>query len=170
MTDNNELPPLPTPSAGNLLRPGKPKETVYTADQMHAYARAALAQRQGESDEVTRDREADRQSFGDPEFNRWLDESITENGEFTVWHTLKSTNDAYAGFVARLAYISKQAEPVAKFQNEAWDTGKCPVCGSTDPATAEHPRAGRGPGVLALEGQARPLGLWPDQRVRAGPR
>lgn len=48
-TDNNQLPPLPTPPhrfAVELTPTGKRLD--YTADDMHAYARAALAQRQGE--------------------------------------------------------------------------------------------------------------------------
>lgn len=51
-----------------------------------------------------RDREADRAQYPDPDFNRWLDESITENGEVTVWDTFDSTDDAYAGWAARPSY------------------------------------------------------------------
>lgn len=36
------LPPLPEPSAGSLLRPGMPKEKVYTADQLREYAQTAV--------------------------------------------------------------------------------------------------------------------------------
>lgn len=50
-----------------------------------------------------RDRERDRQRFSDPDFNAWLDQAITENGEYTVWHQLGSTEDAYHGWeVARM--------------------------------------------------------------------
>lgn len=59
-----------------------------------------------------RDREADRQRFPDPDFHRWLDEPITENGEFTVWDSLKSVDDAYTGWRCRPSY-AQQAEPVA---------------------------------------------------------
>lgn len=52
-----------------------------------------------------RDREADRRRFTDPDFNRWLDDSITENGEFCVWHQLGSTVDAYAGWTARQYHV-----------------------------------------------------------------
>ena len=39
--------PLPTPSAGTLLRPGKTPEKVYTAEQIREYAAiVAAAQRQ----------------------------------------------------------------------------------------------------------------------------
>ena len=45
------LPPLPA-SAGNLLKPGQPRMgvRVYTADQMRAYALAALADRTAAED------------------------------------------------------------------------------------------------------------------------
>lgn len=52
-TDNNQLPPLPEPE-GEILditehgRPYRKAAGLFTDDQMHAYARAALAQRQGE--------------------------------------------------------------------------------------------------------------------------
>ena len=35
---------LPEPSAGTILRPGHPREKVYTADQMRAYAEQYAAQ------------------------------------------------------------------------------------------------------------------------------
>jgi hypothetical protein len=56
-----------------------------------------------------RDREQDRIRFPDPDFNRWLDEAITENGEFTAWHALSSTGDAYAGWSVRPDYCAEQA-------------------------------------------------------------
>lgn len=58
-----------------------------------------------------RDREADRARFSDPNFNRWLDEPITENGEFTAWDTLSSTGDAYAGWSVRPNYEPVVAPP-----------------------------------------------------------
>lgn len=58
-----------------------------------------------------RDREADRERFTDPNFNRWLDEAITENGEHTVWSALKSTGDAYAAWRAHPDY-THAAQPV----------------------------------------------------------
>ena len=46
MTDNNELPALP--DAADVIRFDEGWQDVFTNSQMHAYARAALAQRQGE--------------------------------------------------------------------------------------------------------------------------
>ena len=37
-----DLPPLPEPSAGTMLRPGMPREKVYTADQLRSYAAEAV--------------------------------------------------------------------------------------------------------------------------------
>lgn len=54
-----------------------------------------------------RDREADRRRFPDPDFNRWLDDSITENGEFTVWHQIGDVVDAHAAWTARQYYVMK---------------------------------------------------------------
>lgn len=62
--------------------------------------------------QAKRDREADRARFPDTAFNTWLDESITENGEFTAWDSLSSTGDAYAGWSVRSNYAPTQAEPV----------------------------------------------------------
>ena len=47
---------------------------------------------------ATRDREVDRLRFHDARFNAWLDETVTENGEFTVWDMLTSTDDAWAAW------------------------------------------------------------------------
>ena len=61
-----------------------------------------------------RGREADRARFPDPAFNEWLDTTVTENGEFTVWHLLASTGDALAGWENRPHYVKEQpAEAVA---------------------------------------------------------
>lgn len=57
-----------------------------------------------------RNREADRARFPDPNFNRWLDEAITENGEYTAWHALQSTGDAYAGWCVRPDYTGPAPE------------------------------------------------------------
>lgn len=43
-------------------------------------------------------REYDRERFPDPEFNRWLDEPITENGEATVWDITPSIISAWYGW------------------------------------------------------------------------
>jgi hypothetical protein len=43
-------------------------------------------------------RERDRLRFPDANFNHWLDEAITENGEFTVWHNIKSVASAWDGW------------------------------------------------------------------------
>ena len=49
-----------------------------------------------------RDREADRQRFRDPKFNAYLDQAITENGEFTTWHQIDNVVDAWYGYQAGL--------------------------------------------------------------------
>ncbi len=68
--------------------------------------------------ETQRDREGDRWLFPNPEFNRWLDEPITENGEFTVWHQIDSICDAWHGFVA-----GKQASmPPQDFMQDLFST------------------------------------------------
>ena len=78
-------------------------------------ARAALAAQEQAVDKVERNREADRACFPDPNFNRWLDEAVTENGEFTVWDQIGDTCDAWSGWTNRPFYPSKeQAEPVAE--------------------------------------------------------
>lgn len=56
----------------------------------------------GESDSL-RSREADRQRFGDPLFNTWLDETVADGG-WTAWHLLSSTGDAKAGWDCRASY------------------------------------------------------------------
>ena len=60
--------------------------------------------------DAPRNREDDRARFPDPDFNRWLDEAITENGEYTAWHALKSTGDAYAGWCVRPDYTSPEPD------------------------------------------------------------
>lgn len=49
-----------------------------------------------------RDREADRQRFPDPLFNKWLDEGIADG--YTAWDALSSTGDAKAGWDCRASY------------------------------------------------------------------
>lgn len=51
---------------------------------------------------VPRDREADRQRWRDPKFNAYLDQAITENGEFTTWDQIDNVNDAWYGYQAGL--------------------------------------------------------------------
>lgn len=58
---------------------------------------AELAEQQGVTD--ARDRAADRARFPDREFNHWLDEAITENGEFTIWDQIVDTCSAWHGWV-----------------------------------------------------------------------
>lgn len=48
--------------------------------------------------EIPVDREADRARYPDPAFNRWLDQSVTESGEYSVWHMLRSVHDAHSGW------------------------------------------------------------------------
>jgi hypothetical protein len=55
-----------------------------------------------------RDRESDRQRYPDINFNRWLDESITENGEFSVWHQIEDIVAAWAAWQSRPLYGSLQ--------------------------------------------------------------
>lgn len=57
-----------------------------------------------------RDRDADRQKFSDPAFNRWLDESITENGEFSVWHQLGDVATAWSAWESRPHYERKACD------------------------------------------------------------
>lgn len=49
-----------------------------------------------------RDREADRQRFRNPKFNAYLDQAITENGEFTTWDQIDNVSDAWYGYQAGL--------------------------------------------------------------------
>lgn len=49
-----------------------------------------------------RDREEDRKRWSHRGFNAYLDQAITENGEFTTWHQLADTGDAYYGYMAGL--------------------------------------------------------------------
>lgn len=56
---------------------------------------------------ANRDREADRRRFPDPAFNRWLDESITENGEFSVWHQINDIAGAHAAWTVKDFYDRK---------------------------------------------------------------
>lgn len=64
----------------------------------------------------TRDREADRQRFPDPEFNRWLDEGISDSGH-TVWDQIHDVGAAWCGWYNRPYYATQEpqaaAEPVA---------------------------------------------------------
>lgn len=62
-----------------------------------------------------RDREADRERFPDPEFNRWLDEGISDGGH-TVWDALASVCDAWHGWENRQYYAAPtppKSEPIA---------------------------------------------------------
>lgn len=75
---------------------------LYTHAQQHSAAGGGEARLSRE--------EARR--YSDPGFQQWLDDSITENAEFTVWDTLKNVHDAYSGWCAR-PYYAPQAEPVS---------------------------------------------------------
>lgn len=79
-----------------------------------------------------RDREADRHRFPDPAFNRWLDESITENGEFSVWHQLGDVATAWAAWESRPHYKRKTCDLCdctgdIHDQTGEW-RGECPYC------------------------------------------
>lgn len=90
---------------------------IPSAAEVDAEIRSALNAAPPAPAAEKRDREADRQRFVDLDFNRWLDESITENGEFTVWHSLKSTQDAYAGWQCRLSYAP---HPMSRVEFTSW--------------------------------------------------
>ena len=62
---------------------------------------------------VARDREADRARFPDLAFNRWLDEAITDNGEFSVWHQIGDTCAAWHGWENRQFYATPPQAPQA---------------------------------------------------------
>lgn len=86
------------PTGTNLL-------TVQQAEQMLAYALEGINQSAPTmADAKQREREADRARFPDPVFNHWLDESVTENSEFSVWHMLDSVVDANRAWTAALSY------------------------------------------------------------------
>ena len=53
---------------------------------------------------AARERESDRARYPDPAFNAWLDQTVTENAEFTVWNMLDDTGSAWAGWDARGNY------------------------------------------------------------------
>lgn len=74
----------------------------FTAEDLEQFVRALAARQPGAQEVEFRDREADRQRFSDPKFNAYLDQAITENGEFTTWHQLTNTTDAYYGYQAGL--------------------------------------------------------------------
>lgn len=77
-----------------LTRAGFAIERAYTHPQ------AAPAQR---------DREADRQRFSDPDFNRWLDEGISDGGH-TVYDAVGDVQAAWQGWSARGSYSSPSYE------------------------------------------------------------
>lgn len=51
--------------------------------------------------------------YCDPGFQSWLDESVTENAEFTVFDTLKNVHDAYSGWCAHPFYAARITQPEA---------------------------------------------------------
>jgi hypothetical protein len=52
---------------------------------------------------AVRDREADRTRFSDPQFNRWLDEGISDAGH-TVWDAVGDVQAAWQGWNNRPYY------------------------------------------------------------------
>jgi hypothetical protein len=57
----------------------------------------------GQAADKPRDREADRARFPDADFNRWLDEGISDCGHI-VWHTVGDVADAWAAWDSRPHY------------------------------------------------------------------
>lgn len=119
--------------------------------------------------QAKRDREADRARFPDTAFNTWLDESITENGEFTAWDSLSSTGDAYAGWSVRSNYAPTQAEPVEGGEVVAYRetiTGR--LCEPDDTHRRKFPMCYRPLAYAdhATHGKPEPVDLeWPLERL-----
>lgn len=84
-----------------------------------APASPSVAQADQAVAEAKCDREADRARFPDPSFNRWLDEAITENGEFTVWHQIGDTCAAWHGWENRPFYTTPERAASAQALGEA---------------------------------------------------
>lgn len=74
--------------------------------------RAALAAQPAAEARPVRNREADRERFTDPEFNRWLDEGISDAGH-TVWDAVGDVQAAWQGWNNRQFYAAPPARPVA---------------------------------------------------------
>lgn len=94
----------------------------FSRSELTRYIRAiesAFLAKQREQSEPTRDREADRIRFPDPDFNRWLDEGISDAGH-TVWDSIPDVSIAWSAWGARPYYEQKreQSEPVAWYHND----------------------------------------------------
>lgn len=72
---------------------------------------AALAAMGATQQAEARDREADRERFPDTDFNRWLDEVISDSGHI-VWHQIGNIEDAWAAWDSR-PYYAKGRHPLA---------------------------------------------------------
>ena len=78
-------------------------DTVFAKESsLHDFARA-IESELAQASEPVRDRESDRQRFPDIEFNRWLDEGISDAGH-TVWDSLNDVCDAWHGWNNRQYY------------------------------------------------------------------
>lgn len=61
--------------------------------------------------------------YCDSGFQFWLDESVTENAEFTVFDTLKNVHDAYSGWCAHPFYAAATEAPTLTSADvhRSWD-------------------------------------------------
>jgi hypothetical protein len=84
--------------------------------ELAAIINAALSQNAEQGAGEKRDREADRQRFADPEFNKWLDEVISDAGH-TVWDQIPDVCCAWHGWLNREYYTSKP-DPTADTQQQ----------------------------------------------------
>jgi hypothetical protein len=78
-----------------------------SADQKHLFALASSGETLQAITQTQRDREADRNRFPDPLFNKWLDEGISDSGH-TVWDQIGDTQAAWQGWENRVFYIAQQ--------------------------------------------------------------
>lgn len=96
---------------------GPADATWYRAavNEMARRARVALetAPQPAAEARPVRNREADRERFTDPEFNRWLDEGISDAGH-TVWDAVGDVQAAWQGWNNRQFYAAPPARPVAQ--------------------------------------------------------
>lgn len=99
--------------------------TDQTLERIHLHMREAYqhaatlarAAQLGAPAAPAHDHEADRQRFPDPDFNRWLDESVSDY--HTVWEAVGDIAAAWAGWDNRQFYAAP--EPAVKIALEALD-------------------------------------------------
>lgn len=105
--------PVAVPDGWALVPPiDAIREVIRISDRSHPSWDIVKAWLAADPAAPKRDREADRARFPDPAFNRWLDEAITENGEFTVWDHLGDTCDAWHGWQNKPFYAAPKREPL----------------------------------------------------------